>query len=186
MTARGVQRSPRPQHPCFSGTGALTRSRWAPGQDTRYWSRLCRAHMAGDTLPDPWYIAQHGGLEAAEPDGGWPQLDPMEIAERLDQELISAARVWVPRLIDYHRRHVREAPGVISERRQAVERRALLRSQVIGAQLARPDAGEIGSYFGTPATVRARMDPARLLIEVDGHGPLLISDGDFTRKVVTP
>lgn len=184
MTARGSQRSRLPQRPCFSGSGALTRSRWAPGADARYWSRLSRAHLHGDTLPDPWYIRDHGGVEANEPEGGWPQLDPMEIASRLDEELISAVRVWVPRLVAYHKRHGARV-GPTAERRRAAEERAQLRATRLAEQLARPDTDEVGSYYGAPAVVKARMDPARLLIEVEGHGPLLVSDGEFERRVAT-
>ena len=178
------QRTPLPQRPCFSGSGAMTRSRWAPGADSRYYSRLCQAHLAGETMPDPWYVRDHGGVEADPPEGGWPQLDALEIAERLDEELISAARVWVPRLVDYHKRHGARA-GISAERRQAAQERAALRQQVLDAQRARPDKGDRGHYFGQPATVRARMDPTRLLIETEDYGTVLISDGDFTREEAT-
>jgi len=72
---------------CFSGSGKFANRKWAPGGDATYLSRLRKAHLADETLPDPWYIQEHGGVEADNvPEDGWPQLSAMDIAQRLDQE----------------------------------------------------------------------------------------------------
>ena len=72
---------------CFSGSGRFANRKWAPGGDATYLSRLRKAHLAGETLPDPWVVQEHGGVEAENvPEGGWPQLSAMDVATRLDQE----------------------------------------------------------------------------------------------------
>jgi hypothetical protein len=74
--------------PCFSGDGRPTKRRWAPGGDSRYLARLRNAYAAGRMVRDPWFIAEHGGVEDRLPDDveAWPVMAPMAVARKLDAE----------------------------------------------------------------------------------------------------
>lgn len=166
---------------CFSGSGRMANRKWAPGGDATYLSRLRRAHLAQEDLPDPWFIQDNGGIEANAPEGGWPKMSPMEIAVKLDAERgAGASPHWVHTLD-----RAAQAAADKNERRSARDRvsaeRRKEREAERAAQEARPKEGEVGEYQGKSATVLRRLDPERILITVEGGSEELIYDEQFAR-----
>jgi hypothetical protein len=170
-----------PEKYCFSGSGKRANRKWAPGGDASYLSRLRKAHLAKQTLPDPWHIQLNGGVEANAPDEGWPQLNPMEIAQRLDEERGPGAPPhWVHTLERAEASYTDKAAKRAARDRTTAERKAE-RERERQAQENRPKEGETGEYNGQPATVLRRLDPERILIQVEEGAEELIYDEQFVR-----
>jgi hypothetical protein len=166
---------------CFSGSGKPANRKWAPGGDATYLSRLRKAHLANETLPDPWYIQEHGGIEANAPEDGWPELSAMDIAISLDNERGPAASPhWV---------HTLENSAAINadrmskraQRAATAAERAKARAEAKAAQAARPKEGDEGEWNGQHVVVIRRLDPERILVKTDDNNEELIFDNEFLR-----
>lgn len=171
---------------CFSGSGKYANRKWAAGGDATYLSRLRKAHLAGEQVPDPWFIQEHGGVEAENvPEDGWPQMDPMDVARRLDQERGGG--------VDSHWVHTLE---VAAEKAEAKKRARSEREAVTAAskkekeeerarQKMRPKRGTKvirlgGEHDGQEASVVRTISPTQLLISyTDGGLEELVTDEDI-------
>lgn len=182
---------------CFSGDGRMTSRRWAPGGDTRYRERLRRAYAAGRRVPDPWIIAEHGGREDQLPDewDGWPTMDPMEVARRLDEERVNADRFAHPtHWQDWLTFSDRKARERAQAREAAAERPSAHRTRTereARAQMERPQRHAKGAAHLDPDdpddVIRVQVidlaDRHRLIVRKIDDGDqrqYLIYDGQFT------
>lgn len=165
---------------CFSGSGKAANRKWAPGGDATYLSRLRKAHLAGESLPNPWYVQEHGGIEANAPEEGWPMMAAIDIAHALDNERgPTATPHWVHTLERAAASGADKAARRQAREEAAAERKAA-REREKAAQAKRPKEGEVGEYNGAEATVLRRIDPERILISVNGADEL-VYDEEFVR-----
>jgi hypothetical protein len=169
---------------CFSGSGRYANRKWAPGGDATYLSRLRKAHLAGETLPDPWVVQEHGGVEAENvPADGWPQTTPMDIAQRLDQERGGGVDShWVHTLEQASEKaKVKEeakANRAASTRKTKEERDAERQRQQARPKKNSKVTRAGGEYDGQEATVLRAISPTQLLIRYDGGMEELVTDED--------
>jgi hypothetical protein len=173
---------------CFSGSGKYARRKWAPGGDATYLSRLRKAHLANEMLPDPWYIQEHGGIESKDvPEEGWPQLSAMDIAQRLDQERGGGVEShWVSTLENAATKASARAEaraGREETQRRTREERAAARER----QAARFKKGsrvtlgiEAHERDGQEAEVIRPISPTQLLIRFEDGVEELVTDNDVT------
>lgn len=177
--------TPTPMKRCFSGSGRYANRKWAPGGDATYLSRLRKAHLADQSLPDPWYIQEHGGVEAENvPEDGWPQLSAMDIAQKLDQERgPSAESHWVHTL-EQAKEKAAAKDAARAERSRAATKTKEERDAERARQAARPKKGsrvtrQGGEYDGQEAEVLRAISPTQLLIRYDGGMEELVTDEDI-------
>jgi len=129
---------------CFSGSGKFANRKWAPGGDATYLSRLRKAHLADETLPDPWYIQEHGGIEADNvPEDGWPQLSAMDIAQRLDQERGAGVESHWAATLDAAKEKAQQKDAAKSERQKLAAATKAQRDEERARQAKRPKKGSI-------------------------------------------
>lgn len=169
---------PVPKHPCFSGDGRMTRGTWAPGGDTRYRERLRRAFRAGKRVPDPWFIADHGGIELPWPDGGWPTLSPWEVAERLDAERVERDPYVDPmhwrNWLEFTERRMRARAERKASTSATYEAMRAEQTEDALAQARRPQRDATGTAYVDPeqpedvhpARVVELADPKRMIVEL--------------------
>jgi len=169
---------------CFSGSGRFANRKWAPGGDATYLSRLRKAHLAEEQLPDPWYIQEHGGIEAENvPDGGWPTLSAMDIAERLDQERGGGVESHWVHTLNQAAEKARAKEEAKSTRAATQRKTKEERDAERARQASRPKKNSrvrrlSGEYEGTEATVLRAISPTQLLIRYDGGMEELVTDTD--------
>lgn len=171
---------------CFSGSGKYANRKWAPGGDATYLSRLRKAHLAEQTLPDPWYIQEHGGVEADNvPEDGWPQLSAMDIATRLDQERgPSAESHWVHTL-EQAKEKAAQKDAARSERARNAAATKAERDAERARQSKRPKKGSrvklvTGEHVDEEAEVLRTISPTQLLIKfTEGGREELVTDEDI-------
>lgn len=175
---------------CFSGSGKYARRKWAPGGDASYLSRLRKAHLADETLPDPWYIQEHGGVEGENvPEDGWPQMSAIDIARRLDQERGAGVDShWAHTLetakdkedAKAEARATRQKTQAATKEQKAAERQAQAKRPKKGSTVVRTS----GDHEGQEATVLRHISPTQMLIRFeDGTEELVI---DQENQDVTP
>jgi len=189
---------------CFSGDGRMTSRRWAPGGDTRYRERLRNAYANNRRVPDPWFIAEHGGREDALPEGmdAWPTMAPMDVAQRLDAERVNADRYadaehWQRWLTFTERRQAEraQARAAVADRPSAHRTRS---EREAAEQSNRPQRHEQGLAMldpDDPAEERWRVqvvdlaDRYRLIVRKIGEPndtqPYLIYDAQFESDQAT-
>jgi hypothetical protein len=172
---------------CFSGSGKYARRKWAPGGDASYLSKLRKAHLAGETLPDPWFIQEHGGVEAELPEGtdAWPQLSAIDIARRLDQERGAGVDShWAHTLetakdkfdAKEEARSTRAKTQAASKEQKAAERAAQSKRPKKGTTVMRTS----GDREGQEATVLRHISPTQMLIRFEDGFEELVIDQDNT------
>ena len=166
---------------CFSGSGKYANRKWAPGGDATYLSRLRKAHLADETLPDPWYIQEHGGIEADNvPEDGWPQLSAMDIAQRLDQERGAGVESHWAATLDAAKEKAAQKDQAKSERQRAAAATKAERDAERARQAKRPKKGSTvrftsGDNEGREAEVLRAISPTQLLIK--------FTDGDTREEL---
>jgi len=169
---------------CFSGSGRYAKRKWAPGGDATYLSRLRKAHLADETMADPWYIQDHGGVEAENvPEDGWPQLSAMDIARRLDQERGGGVESHWVHTLENAAVKAREKAEAKANRATSTRRTKEERDEERARQAKRPKKGSkvtrlTGEYEGQEATVLRMISPTQLLIRYEGGMEELVTDDD--------
>jgi hypothetical protein len=178
---------------CFSGSGKFARRKWAPGGDASYLSRLRKAHLADQTLPDPWYIQEHGGVESENvPEDGWPQMSAIDIARRLDQERGAGVDShWAHTLetakdkedAKAEARATRQKTQAATKEQKAAERAAQSKRPKKGTEVLRKS----GDREGQTATVLRHISPTQMLIRFeDGMEELVIDQDNQDVEPVEP
>jgi hypothetical protein len=172
---------------CFSGSGKFANRKWAPGGDASYLSRLRKAHLADQTLPDPWYIQEHGGIEDKDvPEDGWPQLSAMDIASRLDQERGGGVESHWVHTLEQASEKARTKEAAKSTRTATQRKTKEERDAERARQAQRPKKNSkvkrlSGEFEGQEATVLRAISPTQLLIRYEGGMEELVTDEDVER-----
>ena len=171
---------------CFSGSGKYANRKWAPGGDATYLSRLRKAHLADETLPDPWFIQEHGGVEADNvPEDGWPQLSAMDIAQRLDQERGAGVESHWAATLEGAKEKAAQKDAAKTERQKAAAATKAQRDEERARQAKRPKKDSIvrliaGEHEGQEAKVLRTISPTQLLISFTADGrEELVTDEDI-------
>jgi hypothetical protein len=169
---------------CFSGSGRYANRKWAPGGDATYLSRLRKAHLAGETVPDPWFIQDHGGIESENvPAEGWPQLSPLDVANRLDQERGGGVDSHWVHTLENARGKAEAKAQARSERAKTTAQAKAQRDEERARQKQRPRKDTRvrrtgGEYDGQEAVVVRTISPTQLLVRFDGGMEELVTDDD--------
>jgi len=179
--------APAPLRRCFSGSGRYANRKWAPGGDATYLSRLRKAHLDETMLPDPWYIQEHGGVEAENvPEEGWPQLSAMDIARRLDQERGGGVEShWVHTLEQAQARAATKAAA--KSQREATSAATRAEREAARAKAKNRPKKDTpvrrlgGERDGASATVLRAISPTQLLIRFEDGFEELVTDEDVER-----
>lgn len=172
---------------CFSGSGKFANRKWAPGGDASYLSRLRKAHLADQTLPDPWYIQEHGGVEGKDaPEEGWPQLSAMDIASRLDQERGGGVESHWVHTLEQAAEKARTKDEAKANRAATSRKTKEERDAERARQAQRPKKNSrvrrlTGEYEDQEATVLRLISPTQLLIRYEGGMEELVTDEDVER-----
>jgi hypothetical protein len=174
------QPKPAVQKWCFSGSGKPSKSKWAPGGDATYLSRLRRAHLADETVPDPWFIQENGGVEDDNvPDDGWPQMAALDVATRLDEERPGSDSHWV---------HVLERSANAQADKDAAkaERQATQAAKRAEREAAKTKATErvqpgqrVATQEGERGEVIKNIDPERSLVKFEDGDERLVADASL-------
>jgi hypothetical protein len=169
---------------CFSGSGKFARRKWAPGGDASYLSRLRKAHLADETVPDPWFIQEHGGVESENvPEDGWPQLSAIDVARRLDQERGAGVESHWAHTLETARdkadakaeaQKTRAATSAASKEEKAKAREAQAKRPKKGSTVKRTS----GDREGQEATVLRHISPTQMLIRFEDGMEELVIDQD--------
>jgi len=176
--------SPAAVKRCFSGSGRFANRKWAPGGDASYLSRLRKAHLSNETVPDPWFIQDHGGVESDNiPEGGWPQMSAVDVARRLDQERGGGVESHWVHTLEQAAEKLKAKEQARSERAKQTAAAKEQRDQERAKQSARPRKDTrvrrlSGEFQDQEATVIRTISPTQLLIRYDGGLEELVTDED--------
>jgi hypothetical protein len=152
---------------------------------------LRKAYLADETVADPWFVQEHGGIEAQLPEGmeAWPQMSAIDVARRLDTERGAGVEShWAKTLETAKDKHdakteaqkARAATTAATKAEKAAQREAQGKRPKKGSEVTRND----GEREGQTATVLRHISPTQLLIRYeDGMEELVI---DQENQDVTP
>lgn len=170
---------------CFSGSGKYANRKWAPGGDASYLSRLRKAYLAEETVPDPWFIQEHGGVESQLPEGMevWPQLDAIDVARRLDQERGAGVESHWAQTLERAKDKFAAKEEARSARASVTAASRAEKAKARAAQAKRPKKNATvkrtsGEREGQEAIVLRHISPTQLLIRFDDGMEELVIDQD--------